>query len=241
MRYRLAPAWALLIGGLLGGGLLRAQEEKLTYAAEWRLLRAGEVELTRTGANQTELSLQTQGLVGKLYSVKDAYRATFDPGWCALTLNLDAREGKRHRLTQVTYDRDRGKASLLERDVHKDAIVTQNELDVPNCVHEVTGALQRLRELRPEPGVTLQLPVSDGKKSVSARVEALSRETIKTNAGEFKTVKYEAFLFSGVLYRRKGRLFVWLSEDERRLPVRIRVQLPFYIGTVTLELEKVEG
>jgi hypothetical protein len=43
-----------------------------------------------------------------------------------------------------------------------------------------------------------------------------------------------------VLYRRKGRLFVWISEDERRLPVQIRIQMPFYIGTVTLQLEKVE-
>lgn len=241
MRYRLAPAWALLFGALLGGSLLQAQQESLTYSAEWRLLNAGEVQFTRSGAAQTDMSLRTTGLVGKLYSVNDSYRATFDSGWCALSLTLDAHEGKRHRLTQVTYHRDRGKAAIVERDLLKDAILNQNELDVPNCVHEVTGALQRLRELRPEPGATLQLPVSDGKKSISARVDALARETVKTNAGEFKTIKYEAFLFSGVLYRRKGRLFVWLSDDDRRLPVRIRIHLPFYIGTVTLDLEKVEG
>ena len=43
-----------------------------------------------------------------------------------------------------------------------------------------------------------------------------------------------------MLYRRSGRLFVWLTDDERRLPVQIRVQLRFYIGTVTLQLEKEE-
>jgi hypothetical protein len=61
---------------------------------------------------------------------------------------------------------------------------------------------------------------------------------VKTPAGQFDTIKYEAFLFNGQLYRRKGRLFVWLTDDDRRLPVQVRVQLPFYIGTVTLQLEK---
>jgi hypothetical protein len=63
---------------------------------------------------------------------------------------------------------------------------------------------------------------------------------VNTPAGKFKATRYEAFLFNGVLYGRKGRLFVWISDDEKRLPVQIRVQLPFYIGTVTVQLEKVE-
>jgi hypothetical protein len=63
---------------------------------------------------------------------------------------------------------------------------------------------------------------------------------VKTPAGTFQTTRYEAFLFNGVLFGRKGRLFIWISDDEARLPVQIRVQLPFYIGTVTIQLEKVE-
>jgi len=73
-----------------------------------------------------------------------------------------------------------------------------------------------------------------------ARVEAQAKETLKTPAGEFSTIRYEAFLFNGVLYGRKGRLYVWLSDDERRIPVQVRVQLPFYVGTITLQLEKIQ-
>ncbi|MCL4795199.1 MAG: DUF3108 domain-containing protein [Bryobacteraceae bacterium] len=237
MRLLLVPAAALL----LCGGELPAQEERLHYSAEWRLVRAGEVDLSLDGPRETGMKLRTLGLVGKLYKVDDTYRATFDPGWCALTLNLDAQEGKRHRVTQVSFDRDRRKVSYVERDVLKDEVVNQNEMETPSCVHEVTGGLQRLRELRPEPGATIQLPLSDGKKLISARVDALAREKLKLPLGEFQTIKYEAHLFNGVFYRRKGRLFVWLTDDERRVPVQIRVQLPFYIGTVTLRLEKMGG
>jgi hypothetical protein len=234
MLVRLAIVMALW----LSGTLLPAQEERLHFGAEWRLVRAGEVELVREGERQTGMTLRTIGLVGKLYRVNNTYGAAFDPGWCALTLNMDAQEGKRHRVTQVTYDRDRRRVSYIERDVLKGEVVSQNEMETPECVHEVTGALQRLRSLRPEPGTTVELPLSDGKKMISARVDALKREKLKLPLGEFETIKYEAHLFNGVFYRRKGRLFVWLTDDAERLPVQIRVQLPFYIGTVTIRLEK---
>ncbi len=90
-----------------------------------------------------------------------------------------------------------------------------------------------------EPGQSARIPISDGKKAVLAKVEAQERETVKTDAGiRYKTIRYEAFLFDNVLYRRRGRLFVWLTDDERKLPVQLRIRLPFYIGTVTLQLEK---
>jgi hypothetical protein len=59
-------------------------------------------------------------------------------------------------------------------------------------------------------------------------------------AGTFKTIRYEAFLFSNVLYRRDGHLYVWLTDDGRKLPVRIQVRLQFAIGTITFQLEKEE-
>ena len=82
------------------------------------------------------------------------------------------------------------------------------------------------------------VPISNGKKSVSARIEVQGREQIETPSGVYDAIRYEAFLYRDVLYRRKGRLFVWLTDDERRLPVQIRVKLGFFIGTVTLKLEK---
>ena len=31
-----------------------------------------------------------------------------------------------------------------------------------------------------------------------------------------------------------------MTDDERHLPIQLRIQLPFYVGTITLQLEKVE-
>ena len=102
------------------------------------------------------------------------------------------------------------------------------------------GALYVLRTLNLQPGQTTQVAISDGKKSVMARVEAQQREEVRTPAGVFKAIRYEAFLFNDVLYRRYGSLHVWLSDDARKLPVQIRVRLQLAIGTITLQLEKEE-
>ena len=102
----------------------------------------------------------------------------------------------------------------------------------------MAGGLYYLRTLHLEPGQSTQAPVSDGKKSVMARIEAQQREDVKTPAGTFKTLRYEVFLFNDVLYRRSARVNVWLTDDARRLPVQIRVRMQFTIGTITMLLEK---
>jgi hypothetical protein len=89
-------------------------------------------------------------------------------------------------------------------------------------------------------GETLHLPVSDGRKSAQVRIEVHGDEAVKTPAGEFKARRFEAFVFNDVIYRRKGRLMLWITDDERRWPVQMRIDLPFYIGNVTIGLEKVE-
>lgn len=217
------------------------QREELSYRAEWRLIHAGNARLHwQPGAEgsgwRTQLKLESVGLVSRLYRVNNEYISELDSGLCALNSVLKAYEGRRRRETLVTFDAAERKASLLERDLVKGAIVDQREIEIPGCVHDVIGGLYRLRVMRLEPGQVVQLPISDGKKSVLARVEAQEREKITAGGVTYQTIRYEAFLFNNVLYRRSGRLFVWLTDDERRLPVRIRVRLPFYIGTITLEL-----
>src|SRR5262249_43747476 len=149
----------------------------------------------------------------------------FDNQLCALSTFMHAEEGSRRRETNVAFDREHGKSTYLERDLVKNTVVLSKELAIPTCVHDVIGGLTRLRSMRLEPGQSTQLPITDGKKLVSARVEAQERERIKIPLGNQQTVRYEIFLFNDVLYTRKGRLLVWLTDDDRRLPVQIRVRL----------------
>jgi len=248
MQSRNAPAGALTLIALVCAAVASGQQapapapanETLTFGVEWRFVRAGEVQVGWTAERQVDMKLKSVGLVATLYKVDDTYRAMFDPGLCATSLSLVAQEGRRHRDTKVTFDREKKKSSYLEKDLNTGTTVLTRELEVPACVHDTMAALRKLRQLRPAPGTVTELPVSDGKKVVMAKVEALGRETVKTPMGQFSAIRYEAFLFNGVLYGRKGRMFIWISEDEKRLPVQVKVQLPFYVGTISLQLEKAQ-
>jgi len=217
----------------------------LAYNVEWRLIDAGKAKLSwSTGVQpshpgwQINLHLESAGLVSKLYKVNDDYTANLSANFCVQDTHTIAREGSRQRDTVVHFDSEAKKASYLERDLVTRATVLSKETDIPGCVRDVIGGMFFIRTLSLEPGHSVQVPVSDGKKTVSAKIEAQQREQIKVPAGTFKTIRYEAFLFNNVLYRRPGHLYVWLSDDARKLPVRLQVRLRFAIGTITFELEK---
>jgi hypothetical protein len=220
-----------------------ASDEAFLYSAEWRLMRAGSARLVWSGgsAQGASLHLETTGFVSKLYKVDNDYSVSYDARFCASSSLLKANEGKRQRETTVTFNRTPGKAELVERDLlNNNKVVSTREVDVPACVHDTIGALGRFRLMKLDPGQTIVMPVSDGKKSASVRVEALKRETVSTPAGKFKAVKFEAHMFNDVIYRRKAHLYFWLTDDARRIPVKIEIDMPFFIGNVTLELEKEE-
>lgn len=217
--------------------------EDLTYEIEWRLVRAGTARITKTpGANgswQSDLSLVSAGLVSKLYRVNDSYSVHFDSAFCAGTTYMRAEEGSRRRETNVTFNRETKKSSYVEKDLVKNNIALQKELDITPCVHDVIAGLNRLRAAKPAIGQSVTFPISDGKRMVQAKIDAQEKETVKTAAGTFSTTRYEAHLFNDVLYQRKGRLFVWISDDDRRLLVQVRAKLNFPVGSITFQLEKI--
>lgn len=239
------PLWALLVclSPALAQNSSLPGRETLYYNIEWRLITAGKAKLQWLSVPnrgwQMNLHLESAGLVSKLYRVEDDYSANFNQAVCAQASQLSTHEGSRDRETRITFDYAGHKADYLERDRARNTVFLARETEIPSCTHDVAGGLYFLRTLNLEPGQSVQIPVTDGKKSVIAKVEAQQREDIKTPEGVFKTIRYEAYLFNNVLYRRSAHLYVWLTDDRRKLPVQIRVRLQFAIGSITLDRKSV--
>jgi hypothetical protein len=225
--------------------------ETFDYEIEWRLINAGKAHLEwdstpsppdagGSTSGDVKLHVESAGLVSRLYLVNDDYSATLSSGLCAQSSLIEAQEGGRHKETRITFDPVAHKASYLEKDFNKNSTVTQ-EVAIPSCVHDLIGGLIALRFMRLDPGKTAQIPVSDGKKFALAKVESQRREQLKTDFGTVNTVLYEIYLFDNVLFRRSGHLHVWITDDDRRLPVQLQVRLQFAIGTITFRLVKPPG
>jgi hypothetical protein len=223
--------------------------ETLEYAIEWRLIPAGTAKITwatMAGAgigggpvSEVRLHLESLGLVSRLFRVSDDYTAALGQNFCAQNTFLSAHEGNRNKETRVVFDSQNHKASYIEKDLNKNAVVN-SDVEIPSCVHDVIGGLMVLRNLRLEPGKTAQIPLSDGKKFVQAKVESQMREELRTELGTFRTVRYEVFVFDNILFKRAGHLHIWLTDDDWRLPVQLQVRLQFAIGTITFRLRKQE-
>ena len=214
--------------------------EKLLYRIEWRMVTAGEAALdfTRVQQNwQINLKLESAGLVSRLFRVEDQYKVTANDRYCAINSNFEAQEGKRHAVTVQQFDNARHKLVVDERDLEKKTS-QHNEVDIAPCTYEIIGALTALRQLHLEAGKSVVMPIANGKKMANARIEAQAKEALVVDGKNYSTMRYEAFIFDGVLFRKKGRAFVWLSDDNERMPVQMRFQMGFPIGNITLELEK---
>ncbi|HEX5008381.1 MAG TPA: DUF3108 domain-containing protein, partial [Hyphomonadaceae bacterium] len=161
-------------------------------------------------------------------------------GHCSESILFKIEEGKRRNEARATFPKAAGKSSYVEVDTLRKETVRTAELDVPACVHDVISALAELRVGARPKGAEFTLPVSDGRKFAQVKVHERGKERIKTEAGEFNTIKYEADLMNGVIYRRSGKMFFWLSDDARRVPVRVRMQMSIFFGTVTIDLVKEE-
>ncbi len=233
-----APATGQQDAAVAAPGDTIPSHETLNYDIEWRLIPAGTARLT-WAASQVKLHIESTGLVSRLFRVDDEYTSTLSQNLCAESSFLTAREGSLNKETRVTYDAQTRRASYFEKDLNKNSTAV-HEVDIPACVHDVIGALMVLRTLHLEPGNTVRIPVSDGKKFVQAKVESQRREEIDTAMGMRKTIRYEVFLFDNVLYKRAGHLHIWLTDDNLRLPVQLEIRLQFAIGTITLKLRKDE-
>src|SRR5581483_2305885 len=154
------------------------------------------------------------------------YRAAGNQRFCGVNTVLDAQEGKRHTVTRLTFENTLHKLEYDQRDLVRNSTEKRN-LTIPPCTYEIAGALAELRTTKLEPGSSTTLPITDGKKMVYGKIAAQTRENVSIEGRKYQAIRYEAFLFDNVLYKRKGRLFVWITDDSDRIPVQLRFQLAF--------------
>jgi Protein of unknown function (DUF3108) len=217
--------------------------ENLVYRVGWRMVTAGQATLRLSHAAnngwQLNLDLASLGLVNQLYRVLDSYKLSTSEKFCGCNVKFDAQEGKRRSTTTIDFDNGKHKLLATGKDLITNA-THRTELDIPPCTYEIAGALMTLRASQLEPGMKFTLPVTDGKKLANVTVEGLGKENLTIKSKSYNTIRYETFVFDNVLYRRKGRLLLWVTDDVQRVPVQLRLIFGFPLGDITLELEKVE-
>ena len=136
-----------------------------------------------------------------------------------------------YRLVVTTrFDRANGKASVRE----KGKFDNTYEVDVPSDATDFVALVFRLRTLRLEPGTSHEFDVLSSRQVQRIVTLVEARETVATQAGRFGALRVRVpTRFSGK-FSEKSPTYVWFSDDERRVVVRISTD--FSIGRVVADL-----
>ena len=209
------------------------------YDADWHLLKAGTAKLTLESSPEGQhavVTADTSGFVNLLFGVHDQFRTTINPhNFCSVHLTKRTEEGSRRREIEVRFDYLHHKSVLQEKDL-KTGAVKHADHPIPGCVTDVMSGFYYVGSLPLAPGASFVFPLNDGGPTgeITAMVEG--REQVKTAAGVFPTVRVRAFATSGP-FRHKGRIWVWYSDDARRIPVRMKAKVKW--GTLNMRLTRV--
>ncbi len=138
------------------------------------------------------------------------------------------REGNYKRYRTTEFDQVNGIAVTQDFTTKKDSTMKT----VPN-VQDIISSFYYFRTLDVSDFVDINC--LDDYTAYPLRVRIWGKETIKTPLGKFKCIHAEPMLTSSGIFLKKGKMSIWLTDDERKLPVMMRVKIPI-LGSVTCYL-----
>jgi hypothetical protein len=189
-------------------------------------LSARETEINGKPAYKFELSAISGQFLSKIFLVRDYLASWVDPKtFRSLRFEKHTVEGKRVRDDLIEFDYAK---KVAYRD-GKPIGIEENTLDSLSSLYYI-----RLIDLEPRDPVPLTV-VSRHLFPLSVVVQG--RETVTTPAGTFKTIRVEPQGPEGLIGKGKT-LTLWLTDDERKMPVQLKSKLK--VGTLTGKLKSVE-
>ena len=212
-----------------------------TYSVDWRLVTAGQaiVHLDNVnGEHHVVVNADSTGAVALLYHVHDRLETFYNPQTnCALALTKHTEEGFRRVETKVRYDSSRKRAVVDEQNLRAKN-QKHEENDIASCVSNTLAAVYYVASQPLQAGTKFTFPSSDGGKTTDIEVTVEARESVKTPAGSFNTIRVSGEALNGP-QKGKGKIWMWYADDERRIPVQMRARA--FWGTMTFRLTQMRA
>jgi hypothetical protein len=217
--------------------------ETLTYDVSWsNIISAGTLTMEVKGKTLPDgksvlefiVTGHSTGLVGSLYPVTETALSVFDPlVMQSLSYSLKEKYGKKERQRVVVFDRAQ---KTVISTLNNDPPVT---LEVPERVQDGLSSLYYIRTREDlEAGKTIVIDVLDSEKNWSVEFQVLGREKLKTLIGEFPTIKVRTYPKYKGVFMNKGEVFIWLTDDSRKVPVLLKSHLK--VGSFVLTLTEMK-
>jgi len=146
-------------------------------------------------------------------------------------------QGKRARTSEAVYDR--GKVFWTERDPNNPTRTPRTaSTTFSGPVQDVLSAIYYLRTQHLAVGQTLELSISDSGRVYQVPVRVVEKKRLKTVLGRVEALRLDPEIYGpNRLLDGNGQFSIWVTNDNRRIPVSARVKTEY--GTFDITLRKV--
>lgn len=210
--------------------------EKLSFAIYWLGIYAGEAVLEAAYDNGTlriTSQVHSSPVISAFYKVEDYAESLTVDGMPAHT-RIKTQEGTHRSDKETVFDMVNKKVTFLNN-----MKGTKKEHAIESSVWDILSAFYYFRTLPFEIGKPIYINIFDSNKFLKTAVNILRKEKMEISGlGEIGTVMVKPEIQSEGLFQKRGDIFIWLTDDEKRIPVRVETKVP--VGNIVAELREFE-
>lgn len=231
-----------------------AQEESAFQDGEWfkfrmsysGFLKAGNATLS---LNETSLDGKpvyhvvgkgwTTGAIKWFFKVKDKYESYFDKETGVpykFIRKID--EGGHTKDLEIIFNQD-AKEAVIENKKKKTTKTVATEKDVQDMVSAFYFLRNNYETESIKEGDVVSLNMFFDEENFVFKLKYLGRETIDTEFGKVKTLKFRPYVMAGRVFKEQESLTLWVSADENKIPLKIKADLA--VGSLRADLEAFKG
>lgn len=213
--------------------VLKPWREKLYFELYWLGMYVGNATFEAVH-NNGEVKITSQAhsapFISAFYKVEDYAESRIFDG-APVHFKIKQHEGKYRSNKETLFDQNRKKVTFFN---HLKETKEEHTME-GHALWDVISAFYYLRTQAMETGKTIFLKVFDSNKFLTAEVTVIGRERIEdTSQKVIDTVIVKPVLNSDGLFKNKGTILVWFTDDEHRIPVKMETEVP--VGKVIAKL-----
>ncbi len=145
----------------------------------------------------------------------------------SLSYKIVTKKKKRIKTEKARFDYEAKKVEYEKNGAKK-------TIDILSPACDSLSSFYHTRTVAFVPGKEFRFPTFSGGKLLETIIKEVKREKIRVKAGTFDTIKVHTVLKEGDVFKSKGDSYIWLTDDNFRMIVKIKTKIN--VGHITAEL-----
>lgn len=203
-------------------------------------LKISEEKYNGTDALKMTMTAYSTGIASQIFELSDTLSCYLTKDMKPLYYTKNAHEGNEHTIEAINYNYTDGTVNIKSKRIKNSILRFDENLTSQTIIYDMMSIIYYVRTLDYDilkEAKVLTVDFLSGKDIVKMDIHHKGLEIIKANDGnEYACVKLNLVIYDNAFADKKEAMRVYLSNDNKRLPVRIDSKLK--IGSTKVIMKK---